>query len=119
MEIFGFRDWSVYKDAKDLFGLSIRISNRLPAEYRHSIVDQLIRASLSVALNIAEGSGRGTKREFNRFLDIAVGSLNETFAILDVLRDLKSIKDSDYQEAVNLSLSISKQLGGFKRSLRK
>ena len=51
--------------------------------------DQFDRALLSVVLNIAEGSGKRTKRDRQRFYSIAMGSLREVQAILE-LNELKS-----------------------------
>lgn len=121
MEIFRFKNWNVYKDAKQLFRLILRIVNKLPKEYRYSIGDQLVRAALSVILNIAEGSGKSSDKELNRFFDIVIGSLNEILAAVDVLRDsrLVSISDLEFEEVAQLCYGISKQIGGFKRKIAK
>lgn len=47
--------------------------------------DQLFRASASIALNLAEGSGKPTEAEQKRFYSIALGSLRECQAILELL----------------------------------
>jgi len=52
----------------------------LPAHLR----DQLKRAASSVVLNLAEGAGRGTNADQRRFFQIAMGSLRESRAILDI-----------------------------------
>ena len=46
--------------------------------------DQVRRASLSVVLNLSEGSGKRSKRDRRRFYQIAMGSLRETQACLDL-----------------------------------
>ena len=52
----------------------------------HAILrDQLERASLSIALNIAEGAGRRSRRDKGRFYTIARGSAMESLAVIDVL----------------------------------
>jgi four helix bundle protein len=53
--------------------------------------DQLLRASFSVALNLAEGSGKPSKRDRVRFYAIALGSLREVQACAD-LENLESLK---------------------------
>ena len=50
----------------------------------HFLRDQLLRASASVALNVAEGSGKRTPQDQRRFYGIALGSLRECSAILEL-----------------------------------
>jgi len=52
--------------------------------------DQLLRASSSVVLNIAEGSGKATAADQRRFYSIALGSLRESTAILEIVRESNS-----------------------------
>jgi four helix bundle protein len=74
------QDFHAYQKAKELHWLcrELRVSRFLN--------DQLLRASSSVALNIAEGSGKRTPREQRRFYGIALGSLRECQAILELER---------------------------------
>src|SRR5579885_2429763 len=51
----------------------------------YAIKDQLTRASLSVVLNVAEGSGRWSLKDQTRFFRIALASLREVEALLDIL----------------------------------
>ncbi|OYZ20487.1 MAG: hypothetical protein B7Y39_10740 [Bdellovibrio sp. 28-41-41] len=60
-----------------------------------AIRDQLERASLSVYLNLAEGSGKLTLKDKNRFYGIALGSLRETQAILDLVDATTEMKLAD------------------------
>ena len=53
---------------------------KLPAELR----SQLLRAASSIALNLAEGAGRQGRADQKRFFSIAMGSLREVQAILDL-----------------------------------
>jgi len=68
-------------------------------------------------LNIAKGSGKSSDKELNRFFNIAIGSINETLAILDILKDNKLTTEDNFDNLFNELRSISKQLGGFKKSL--
>jgi four helix bundle protein len=69
-------------------------------------------------LNIAEGSGKNSDKELNRFFDIAIGSINETLAGLDVLRDNKIIPEELFRKLFEDCKSISRQLGGFKKHIK-
>ena len=114
---FRFLEWPVYRDAKVFSHLSFNIVKKLPKEYRFEIGSQIIRSSMSVVLNIAEGSGKNSDKDFNHFLNIASGSLSETIASFDVLKDNKFISENEFGRLIDLGNGISGQLGGFKKKL--
>ena len=87
MEQFRFLKWKMYSDAKFLFQEVLKVVKELPKEYRFDLGSQMTRSSFSVMLNMAEGSGKDSAKELNRFLDISLGSLYETLAALDILHD--------------------------------
>ena len=87
MQKFRFLEWQIYKDSKSLFRDIFTVVEQMPQKHRFELGGQLIRSAHSVALNIAEGSGKISDRELNRFLDISLGSLYETLANLDLLKD--------------------------------
>ena len=117
MKLFRFLEWQVYKNGKELFQLVYEVVKKLPKDVRYDLGSQLIRSSLSVILNIAEGSGKKSDKELNRYLNISIGSLNETVAGMDVLLENKFINGDDFSIIISKAESISKQLGGFKKTL--
>ena len=82
---FRFRNFKVYQDAIE-FRMKIRqLTKRyFPAEERYWLTDQIIRAANSIVLNIAEGTDRGTDKDFALFLNRSHTSLNEVIACLDI-----------------------------------
>jgi four helix bundle protein len=54
------------------------IAVKFPKEERYELTTQLLRAALSVPLNIVEGRGRYTDKDFVHFLDMSLGSTNES-----------------------------------------
>ena len=54
---------------------------------------QLLRASSSICLNLAEGSGKESKKDQKRFYNIAMGSLREVQAILELARSPEDIRE--------------------------
>lgn len=103
--MFDFEKLEVYKKAK-LFNAEIRsfiLSNRLDPTTK----DQLRRASFSVVLNLAEGSGRFSKPDRRNFFVISRSSVFECVAILDILKDEDTIAmplfQSFHQKADELS----------------
>jgi four helix bundle protein len=113
--MFDFEKLEVYSKAKiyhrQISGLVLKL------KFSASERDQLRRASLSIVLNIAEGSGRFTKPAKRNFYVIARGSVFETVAILEIFFELgyieKSINQAFYQQAEELS----KMLFGMIKSL--
>jgi four helix bundle protein len=117
MNKFRFLEWKVYKESKDLFSFMLKLVKKLPKEYRFELGSQIIRAALSVVLNIAEGSGKTSDKELNRFLNISLGSTNEVLAATDVMYYNGFITKNDFDDVMNRIDSISSQLGGFKKKL--
>ena len=77
-----FRDLEVWQRSMDLAELVLKAAPLLPPEERFGISAQLRDASVSIANNIAEGYGRGTRLDYLRFLRIARGSANEVTTML-------------------------------------
>ena len=78
--------------------------------------DQWKRSSLSIMLNLAEGTGRMTNADKKHYLTIARGSVFESVAILEVVRDLGHIDEDSFKEFYDIYEQISKMLLGMIRS---
>lgn len=89
----------------------------MPREYRFELGSQLLRSGSSVILNIAEGSGKQSEKELNRFIETALGSAYETLANIDILKNNKLIKNDDFTSAQQVITGICNQLGAFKKKL--
>ena len=77
---FGFKNLEVWKVSKSFAKDVYELTSFFPSDERFGLVAQLRRAAISVMSNIAEGAGRKHKKEFDHFLYLARGSLNETVA---------------------------------------
>lgn len=77
------------------------------------------RAVISISSNIAEGSGRTTKKEFSRFINFAIGSLNETENLLIVSLKLSYVFQKDFDLLIIKIKQLGILLGGFKKYLNK
>ena len=76
------QNFKTYQLAKEFCYVTKSI--KLPVHLR----DQFKRASSSIVLNIAEGSGKRTRNDQARYYSIALGSLREAYAILDLTNNL-------------------------------
>ena len=113
--MFDFENLEVYKKAKSYNKLvaSFLINNK----FDRTTNDQLKRASFSIMLNIAEGTGRFTKADKKNFYVISRGSAFECVAIFDYLKDSNLIEDKDFREFYNKLEEISKMLYALIKSL--
>jgi four helix bundle protein len=104
--MFDFEKLEVYKKAK-LFNSGIRefIKN---TRLDNTTKDQLRRASFSIVLNLAEGSGRFTHPDRRNFYIIARSSTFECVAILDVLKDESIIEENMFRGFYNQAEELSK-----------
>ncbi|HET6434830.1 MAG TPA: four helix bundle protein [Xanthomonadaceae bacterium] len=93
-------DLDVWKDAMRLARGIYRVSAAFPETERYGLATQIRRAAVSVASNIAEGAGRGSRLEYARHLRIARGSLMELDTQLWIARDLEFASDIDDLQAL-------------------
>jgi four helix bundle protein len=77
------------------------------------------RASVSVAANIAEGSGRRTSRDFMNFLSHARGSLKEAESMVFVAQRLGFVRPDDCIDGLRLADETSRMLTGLRASIAK
>jgi four helix bundle protein len=95
----------VYQVSLDFAAWSYGVAKRLTSVDRHAR-DQLLRASQSIALNIAEGCGKFPSPERRRFLQIAGGSARECGAVLDILFRCQAISDAEWRTGKDLLARI-------------
>jgi four helix bundle protein len=81
-------DLDVWKDSMRLAREIYRVSAAFPESERYALAAQIRRSAVSVASNIAEGAGRGTRADYARYLRIARGSLMEVDTQLWIACDL-------------------------------
>jgi four helix bundle protein len=93
---FRFEKLQVWQDSRFLVGKIYKFTSRFPKEERFALVDQINRAAVSIALNIAEGSDKKSDKEFIKFLRISLGSLEEVVTALYIALDLKYISNIDF-----------------------
>ena len=113
----GFRSLRVWQEAVALAGDVEEVVGTFPAE-RAALAEQMRRAARSVHANIAEGSGRNTKREFARALDVARGSLRELESDVLTLRSLALASAAAVNTIRTRIVHVARMLAGLLRFLR-
>lgn len=114
---YNFENLEIYQLANDFVVEIYKISNRFPKEELFGLISQLRRAVISVVLNIVEGSGRGSKKDFARFINQAIGSLLEVKAILILAVKLKYLPEDSVRDIFPLIDKLFFKLTAFKKTL--
>jgi len=113
---FRFLKFKVYQDSKKLHTEIVQVTKTFPREFFY-LRDQLRRSSLSAALQIAEGSAKRSDKDFNRYIEISMGSANETAAGLDIAFEQSLIEKRKFESLVQLCKEVVNQLGGLSKKL--
>ena len=114
---FSFEGLRVYKAIRQLIKDVYVLVNRLPAVENFALGSQIRRAVVSVKANIAEGSGRNHPKDKAHFIDMAYGSLLETFSELETAADLGYITEEDVKNIKPQIIDIGKMLSGLRTSI--
>ena len=77
---------------------------------RFEINDQIRRASLSIVLNIAEGYGKASTKDFKRFLSMSIGSANELQVLIEIIKDLGYLETKIANKLIQETNEIGKML---------
>ncbi len=112
-----FRTLKAWQHAQRLAIECGRAAKRFPEADQKVLAEQLLRASSSVPLNIAEGSARKGSKEFRRFLDVARGSLAEVESALELAKELEYIDSADYARLDAIATETAKTLWGLLRKV--
>src|SRR5438477_4517855 len=97
--------------------LSVSIFQTFEGFKNFTLKDQIGRALLSIPCNIAEGSERGSTKDFAHFLNFSKGSCGELRTQLYIARKLKLLGNADFAHFVAETKEISKMLEGLRRSI--
>ncbi len=109
---FDFEDLKVYQKSLDFIDRIFKIYKKLDSEYKYSIGNNLIRAGLSVANNLAEGNGKRSKKEKKRYFDISSDSTRECVSVFNVLKRQAMIENKIYLELRVEAREITSMLRG-------
>lgn len=116
---YNFENLEIYQLGNELVKEVYLISGKFPRKELFCLTPQIRRAVISFVLNIAEGSGRGSKRDFSRFMSQSIGSLLETKACLIIAKNLNYISEREIQKLIPKIDQLYFKSLSFKKYLRK
>jgi four helix bundle protein len=113
-----FKELFVWQKAIALTLAIYKLTESFPPSERYGLTDQLRRAAVSIASNIAEGYGRSTRGEYLQFLGYARGSNCEVETQLVIVVALELGEESNRAIAERLCADVSRLLRGLMQKLR-
>ncbi len=117
--LFSFQDLKVWQKSVLFSEEVIRAIDEINAPRKHyRLIEQLEAACTSVAMNIAEGKGRQTTKEFIQFLYIARGSLFEVVTLLTILQRVGWIEEKKVMKIQQMAVEITKMLNSLIKSMK-
>ena len=111
------KDLLVWKKSIELVTEVYALTKSFPEEEKFGLTNQLRRAAVSIPSNIAEGAARNSKKEFVRFLSIALGSSAELQTQLLISKNLEYL--SEQNKLILEFEAVSKMISGLIRSVNK
>ena len=117
MEVFQFEKLIAWKKAKELTLAVYPLVAKFPQHEQYALSSQIRRAVISIPSNIAEGTGRASSvKEKIHFLEIAFGSLTETYCQLLIAADLGYISKDEMMAVKPLFKEVSRLMSGLHNS---
>ena len=117
MHLSSYRDLRVWQHAIRLALSIYRATETFPKHELYGLCQQMRRAAVSVASNIAEGKGRNSDREFRQFLFHARGSLLELETQILIASELRYLQTSNFEDLRAQTRQVGKSLAGLLNSL--
>ncbi|GAB3326910.1 four helix bundle protein [Marivirga atlantica] len=113
-----YKELKVWQKSRALVKEVYDFLKQLNSDEKYGLVAQIKRCVISIPSNIAEGAGRETKKDFNRFLDITLGSAFELETQVILLFDLEMVDKTEF-DRVNASIQeVQRMILGLKNSMR-
>ncbi len=112
-----FRKLTVWQKAMDLAEKIYIVTLSFPKNEEFGLVSQIRRAAVSVSSNIAEGAGRNSPKDFDKFLSIARGSLWEISSQIELCIRLKYLNREQTYEIMSLIEEVNKMIFSLSNSL--
>jgi four helix bundle protein len=112
-----FRRLQVWNKSRDLAVAIDALTRAFPRGDRGVMAGQLRRAALSIPSNIAEGCGKGSRRETVRYLQIAAGSARELESHLEIASELGYVSSLLREKHLDTTRSVQRMLAGLTKKL--
>lgn len=113
-----FRNYDIWKNGLDIADRVYSLTDGFPKYETYGLADQLRRASVSIASNIAEGSSRISEIEFARYLEYSIGSCFEVETQFEIAKRREYISETQFESILTILQTEEKQINQLINQLR-
>jgi four helix bundle protein len=115
--MFNFEKLKAWQEAIAFADLVYQVSKGFPDSERFGLTNQMRRAAVSVASNLAEGCSRSSKTDYARFVEIASGSVFEVVSQATLGRNQGFLSEKDHRRLYEAAEQQSRLLSGLRKAL--
>lgn len=112
-----FKELKIWKKSMDLSSEIIQLTSSFPEAHKFGLVNQINRSVVSIPSNIAEGTSRNSNKEFNRFIQIALGSAFELETQIIIAKQIHCLEETEANVVLANIVEIQKMIKGFSKTL--
>ncbi len=116
--MFKFEKLDVWHAAIEFSDIVYRLTRSFPTDERFGLTQQMRRAAVSIAANLAEGSSRNSSNDFARFVEIANGSLMETISHAAIAHRQQFLIENDFRLLYDKAESIGRMMTNLRKTLK-
>jgi len=113
-----FRDLFIWQKAMTLVTNTYQISEKFPKEELFGLTSQIRRSAISIPSNIVEGYGRGSNKEFSRFINIAISSLFEFQTQIEIAKNINYLNEKEFKSIYEETRELEAMIISFSKKLK-
>lgn len=118
MGMHNYRELKIWQRSMDFVTQVYEVCALFPAEEKFGLTSQLRNCAISIPSNISEGAGRGSNKQFKRFLEFSMGSINEAQTQIELAFRFKYIDKDQFDLLIDEALQIYKMMLTFYNGLQ-
>ena len=113
-----FKKYDVWIISHEFVLKIYNLTEQIPEKEKYQLISQLQKAAYSIPSNFSEGCGRESDKDFNRFIQIALGSAHELEYFILLSKDLKYIPENRFNELTEGINEIKRKLYNLSKKLK-
>jgi len=112
-----FKELHIWQKAMLLVTETYKLTKQFPKEEIFGLTSQVRRSAISVPSNIAEGFGRKSNKEFERFINIAIGSLFEYQTQIEIGKNINYLNEQQFNTLYEKSRELEAMMISFAQKM--